>query len=91
MQLAATILDGGAFVGVIGLWLGLAAIATFVWVIISMTADAIAHRRHRNEVRTISRAPRLYAGCAECRAAESMGLTYLIRHQERDHAGGITW
>lgn len=35
--------------------------------------------------------PRRYAGCIACEAGEYVSATALVRHQERDHSGGVQW
>jgi len=71
------------------LTLGLASI----WVGVSMLADQISFRRYRSAgvPHIPPPMPRRYAGCIECEAAETLGRMYLLRHQERDHQGGIQW
>lgn len=35
--------------------------------------------------------PELYAGCPTCEGARAVSVHSLIRHQNRDHTGGIRW
>ena len=89
-------IDGTTFLTIIGVWLGIAAVVTLTWATVSFVADELAMRRQtsrriRRRLDTINRVPRRYTGCIECEGAEALGLAYLIRHQERDHAAGVTW
>lgn len=35
--------------------------------------------------------PRRYPGCITCEAAELHGSSAMVRHQEREHTGGVQW
>lgn len=35
--------------------------------------------------------PRPYAGCITCEAASCVSVPAMVRHQTRDHAGGVQW
>jgi hypothetical protein len=79
---------------VLGTWLVLSLALAGIFVGVSMLADQVAFRRQRvpDGIPSIRPPmPRRYAGCIECEAAETLGRQYLIRHQERDHAAGVTW
>lgn len=38
-----------------------------------------------------TRWPALYLGCLTCEAARGVSVHSLVRHQERDHTGGVRW